>query len=170
MIGASALELPHGPVLPWQEPAKAARAFFHDPSGVGKGRSRSWGAMARIEPFMASPIPAYVGKVIRAPLDLIPTPTLLVPISGEDETILAQMTPKGRYNIKLAQKKGVEVGWSVDETALEDFYYLFELTFHRHDFAGEPSSFFQNMLQALKSDHGIRVYHARYRECFLLRR
>jgi lipid II:glycine glycyltransferase (peptidoglycan interpeptide bridge formation enzyme) len=167
MIGASALELPHGPVLPWQEPAKAAKAFSMILKELEKIAQEVGAPMARIEPFMRAPLPAYIGKVIRAPLDLIPTPTLLVPIGGEDETILAQMTSKGRYNIKLAQKKGVEVGWSVDETALDDFYYLFELTFHKHDFAGEPRSFFQNMLLALRPDHGIRIYQARYKGMLL---
>ena len=167
MIGASALELPHGPVLPWQEPAKADKAFSIILRELEKIAQGVGAPMARIEPFMMTPIPTYIGKIVRAPLDLIPTPTLLAPVGGEDETILAQMTPKGRYNIKLAQKKGVEVGWSVDETALDDFYYLFELTFRKHNFSGEPRSFFQNMLQALKPDHGIRIYHARYKGMLL---
>ena len=167
MIGASALELPHGPVLPWHEPAKAAQAFSTLFEELKKIAQEIGAPMARIEPFMMAPIPAFIGKVVRAPLDLIPTPTLLVPVSWDDEGILSQMTAKGRYNVNLAQKKGVEVGWSVDETALDDFYSLFELTFHRHDFAGESRSFFQNMLLALRSDHRIRIYTARYRGMLL---
>lgn len=167
MIGASPLELPHGPVLPWDEPIKAAQAFSVILEELKKIAMEVGAPMARIEPFMMAPMPAFFGKVIRAPLDLIPTPTLLVPVNWDDEGILSQMTAKGRYNIKLAQKKGVEVGWSVDETALDDFYYLFELTFQRHDFSGEPRSFFQNMLQALRSDHRIRIYMARYKGMLL---
>lgn len=167
MIGASALELPHGPVLPWQEPAKAARAFSLISRELERIAREVGAPMARIEPFMTGPLPEYIGKVVRAPLDLIPTPTLLVPVNGEDHEILGQMSSKGRYNIKLARKKGVEVSYSTDDEAVEDFYGLFELTFHRHDFSGEPRSFFQNMLRALRSDRRIRVYFARYKGMLL---
>ena len=167
MIGASALELPHGPVLPWQEPARAARAFSVIFRELEKIAQEIGAPMARIEPFMTEPLPAYLGKIIRSPLDLIPTPTLLVPVNGEDDEILGQMSSKGRYNIRLARKKGVEAYYSTGEEAVDDFYGLFELTFHRHDFSGETRSFFQNMLGALRSDHGIRVYFARYKGMLL---
>jgi lipid II:glycine glycyltransferase (peptidoglycan interpeptide bridge formation enzyme) len=162
-VGASALELPYGPVLPWSVPEKAGEAMSLLTAELKKISEAVGAPMARMEPFLKAPLPAYLGKLVRAPLDLIPTPTLIVPLRREDAEMLDMMTPKGRYNIRLALKKGVEVSFSTEDCAVDDFYYLFELTFSRHDFGGEARSFFQNMLRLLRSDQMIRIYFARYR-------
>ncbi|MBF0571175.1 MAG: peptidoglycan bridge formation glycyltransferase FemA/FemB family protein [Candidatus Omnitrophica bacterium] len=162
-VGASALEMPYGPVLPWGKAEVASQAMDLIYKELEKISAETGAPLARIEPFIEGVLPSFMGKVIRAPLDLIPTPTLIIPIDKEDNDILAQMTAKGRYNIKLAQKKSVEVYYAIDEDAIEDFYYLFELTYHRHNFAGEPRSYFESMLRALKNDNMIRVYFSRYK-------
>ena len=166
-LGASALELPHGPVLPWHDEKKSSAAMKMIRAELEKIAQDVQSPLARLEPFMTSPLPSYMGKTIRAPLDLIPTPTLLISLNHSDEKILAGMTAKGRYNVRLAQKKGVDVFCSPTEEAIHDFYRLFELTFTRHNFSGEPQTFFEKMRLALQSRNMIKIYFARYRGMLL---
>ncbi len=159
--GASLLEAPHGPVLPWEDEGKARRA-----ADLILGELRSFAEekrapLIRIEPLIRGRLPEWMGSPVRAPLDLMPTPTLIVDLSPDEDAILASMKPKGRYNVRLAHRKGVEVSWTDNPDAVEDFYLLFELTCRRHDFHGEPKSFFFNMLRTLRPM--ARLYFASYR-------
>jgi peptidoglycan pentaglycine glycine transferase (the first glycine) len=162
-LGSSALEMPYGPVLPWADTEIASEAMRLILKELEKVALNVGAPIARIEPFIQGSYPAWMSNVIRAPLDLVPTPTLIIPIDGDDNTILNQMTPKGRYNVRLSQKKGVDVSHVSGDEAIEDFYYLFELTSHRHNFTREPRIYFENMLQTLRNDGLIRIYFSRYK-------
>ncbi|MCC6643280.1 peptidoglycan bridge formation glycyltransferase FemA/FemB family protein [Candidatus Peregrinibacteria bacterium] len=87
-----------------------------------------------------------------------PENTLMIDLSGSENDILAQMKPKGRYNIKLAEKKGVEVK-SVDgesgeladlEAKVTEFYGLLSETTARDGFSGHGRDYYLNMLLVLK--------------------
>lgn len=160
-LGVSPLAMPHGPVLPWGDPAKAEACF-----GLLKGRlaalaGRTGSPVARFEPFICAK-PPFLGGALRAPLDLVPTPTLLVRLGGSDEDLLAAMTQKGRYNVRLAGRKGVEVVSASGNDLTGDFHELFELTCSRHSFNGEPLVFFTRLLEALGPAGMARVYLATY--------
>jgi peptidoglycan pentaglycine glycine transferase (the first glycine) len=60
-----------------------------------------------------------------------PPRTLLVDLRGDEEAILGRMKQKTRYNIKLAQKKGVIADLSND---LEIFHRLMQITGGRDQF------------------------------------
>jgi len=154
--------MPHGPVLAWQNEAQAKCAFDLIYDKLGKVAEQTHSPIIRIEPLL-SDIPAWMGSPVRAPLDLSPTPTLMIDIGKSEDELLAAMHPKGRYNIRLAIKKGVEIICRNDAQALDDFYFLFELTYRRHDFFGESKRFFENMDKYL----GSRIYFAYYQGMLL---
>ena len=166
-FGSSPLELPHGPVLPWKQSIQAFECMKLIKSELEKIAREVRAPMIRLEPMIVGDLPEYFGTLVRSPLDLVPTDTLVVPISGSDETILDSMKPKGRYNIRLALKKGVEVFSSEKEEDVDDFYTLFELTFNRHDFQGEPRSFFKNMIRHLGPLGMAKIYFSRYKGMIL---
>lgn len=159
-FGSSPLELPHGPVLPWSDESAARQAaeLLWTEFLVLADQTRA--PFLRMEPLIFGAIPHWMGPLVRAPLDLIPTPTLIMDLSRSEDALLESMKPKGRYNIRLALRKGVEVTWSNDMEALENFYLLFDLTCKRHGFAGEPKGFFSKMLRSLGSM--VRIYFASY--------
>jgi lipid II:glycine glycyltransferase (peptidoglycan interpeptide bridge formation enzyme) len=81
-------------------------------------------------------------------VDLVPAETLEVDL-GPEQDMLARMKPKGRYNARLALRRGVEVVSSVDPADVHLFYGVMEQTARYHDFLLEPKGFFINLAQAL---------------------
>jgi lipid II:glycine glycyltransferase (peptidoglycan interpeptide bridge formation enzyme) len=78
--------------------------------------------------------PALEKPFKRAAADVQPPDTVLVDLSRPTETILGEMKPKWRYNIRLAEKKGVTVR-RADEAELPVFYTLFRETAKRDGIA-----------------------------------
>jgi len=69
----------------------------------------------------------------RAPESIQPQSTLAVDIKGDMESILNQMKPKTRYNIRLAERRGVVVREGGEED-LAAFYELLRATGRRDRF------------------------------------
>ncbi|HEY9907827.1 MAG TPA: peptidoglycan bridge formation glycyltransferase FemA/FemB family protein, partial [Thermosynechococcaceae cyanobacterium] len=106
------------------------------------------GAIAlRIEPLYSEK-PAFLKDFVRAPIDVLPSETLLINLRPETE-MLAAMKPKGRYNLRLSQRHGVTTQFTTDSQALPTFYDLFWETVKRQQFFGEPYGFFINLCQTL---------------------
>lgn len=63
--------------------------------------------------------------------DILPTNTIVVDLHPDEERILEHMKPKTRYNIKLAQRKGVEVR-TVGMEGVDTWYKLYCETAHRN--------------------------------------
>lgn len=84
-----------------------------------------------------------------------PESTLIIDLKPSEAEILKQMKPKGRYNIKVAQKHGVSIRKSTPETIEKDteiFYKLFTQTTTRDRFSGHPLSYYKNMVKTLGPD------------------
>ena len=73
----------------------------------------------------------YPSSFILSKQNIQPPRTIIVDIRGSEEDILARMKQKCRYNIRLAEKKGVTVG-SWDN--LDSFYKMIQITGGRDDF------------------------------------
>jgi peptidoglycan pentaglycine glycine transferase (the first glycine) len=69
-----------------------------------------------------------------------PSRTILVDLSGSEEDLLARMKQKTRYNIRLAQKKDVQVRQASD---VDSFYQLMEVTGQRDEFGVHSRDYFQ---------------------------
>lgn len=105
-----------------------------------------------------------------------PEHTLIVDLTPEPERILAQMKPKGRYNIKVAQKHGVKIRISQHSSSTKDaappiqdiknFYDLLCQTTARDSFSGHPVKYYQEMLEifAKKASPSAKLYLAEYQD------
>ena len=69
----------------------------------------------------------------KASTDMTVASSLVVDIAGSEDDILGRMKPKTRYNIGLAQRKGVTVHMA-DSDSLADFYGLYVQTAKRNGF------------------------------------
>jgi lipid II:glycine glycyltransferase (peptidoglycan interpeptide bridge formation enzyme) len=92
---------------------------------------------------------------IPSPQTVQPQRTLVVDIRGDEEGLLARMNPKTRYNIRLAERRGVTVRPSDDVAA---FHELLKRTSARDEFPVHTPDYY---LRA------YRAFHPR-QECELL--
>lgn len=148
--GASALVIQHA--LPfklnWLEVPRGP--LFDSPDAleeiVGKIRE-----LARMEKSVfvrfSSYDPHFKTKGLRpASADHQPEASLVLDLSLSEEKLLEQMKPKGRYNIRVAEKHGVMVESSSDVDA---FYGILKKTTNRDGFAAHPKKYYQAMLNSL---------------------
>jgi len=88
-------------------------------------------------------------------------------LNADEADILAQMKQKGRYNIKLAEKKGVLIR-EADPKAkafnkdIDDFYQLLRQTTERDAFSGHDKEYYHNMVNTLGASGKAKLYLAEY--------
>jgi lipid II:glycine glycyltransferase (peptidoglycan interpeptide bridge formation enzyme) len=80
----------------------------------------------------------------RAAADVQPPDTVLVDLSASEESILAAMKSKWRYNIRLAERKGVVVE-EAGVDAVPVFYKLYLATSHRDKIALHPEEYYKRL-------------------------
>jgi hypothetical protein len=76
--------------------------------------------------------------------------TFYLDLTKSEEQLLADMHPKARYNIKLAQRHGVVVEEDNSDAAFERYWTLMEETTHRQGFYAHDKTYHENMWKMLK--------------------
>lgn len=90
-------------------------------------------------------------------IDIQPKKTAILDLSKNEEELLAAMHQKTRYNIRLAQKKGVVIEQAGKEK-FEEFWRLMEETRERDEFKLHGKEYYRQML----SLDFIKLYFAKY--------
>lgn len=91
-----------------------------------------------------------------------PRDTQILDISNIENEILANMHSKTRYNIRLAERKGVSIKISNNnQKDMDDFYKLVEETSARERIIPHGKKHYQNILNVLGSDMA-RLFFAKY--------
>lgn len=82
--------------------------------------------------------------------------TLLLDLRPSEEEILSQMKEKGRYNVRLAIKRGVTVRKSDgNEADVKTFFDLLSETLDRDGFSGNPLPYYEELVRTLtRTDRG----------------
>ncbi len=125
--------VPKGPVVDWNTPDQA-RAVLTMAREFGK---KAHAALLKIEPELPdSPeVSARMASYgfIRSAQRVQPLSTIHIDLAADEETILSRMKPKWRYNIRLAERKGVSVreGTAADLSAIQK---LMDITGERDGF------------------------------------
>jgi peptidoglycan pentaglycine glycine transferase (the first glycine) len=103
-------------------------------------------------------------NVVKAPHDMQPKEIYVIDISKSEEELLAIMKSKTRYNIKLAEKKGVTIINAEEEknnNYLDEFLRLTGIMAKRNGIVAHPESYYRKMLEIIPSDI-LKLYIARY--------
>jgi peptidoglycan pentaglycine glycine transferase (the first glycine) len=159
-LGFSILYVPKGPVGDWQRP----EVFRCLQSALDRLAREVRALYLRLEPDAAE------GELT---LDLLtfgfqpappvqPRRTILVSLEGEEEALLQRMHPKTRYNIRLAERKGVTVREAGPED-LPRFYELLRRTAERDRFAIHTFAYYRAAYERFVP-HLARLWLAYYEE------
>lgn len=93
-------------------------------------------------------------SVRKAPLDAQPKEILMLNLDKSEEEILAAMKPKTRYNIRLAQKKGVEVRPLKNKEEEEQFLAVLAATASRKNISFHKKEYYQKFIEFFSEEKG----------------
>lgn len=157
-MGKSWLWAPRGPVFKAGLSAEDAQEAWKLLQDACKNWARLKGdVFLRVEPGVLSEDFNLGGKPSRK--EYCPSSTLILDLTLSEKELLEQMTQKGRYNIKVAEKAGVRVrrGTSQDLTA---FYAVLNETSGRDGFSVHDLSFYEDFMRILGDS--ARLYVAEH--------
>lgn len=160
-LGQSFAYIPHGPELDVPE-AEQAQMLAELGRALKPQLPRScmfirfdppwFHAEEQALPDNCSPVtrPAYGTPLVKS-TDVQPPDTVLVDLRPDDDAILGAMKSKWRYNIRLAEKKGVRVA-EEGRSALGLFYELYETTSKRDGIALHARSYYEKLFERANPD------------------
>jgi len=102
------------------------------------------------------PIPAGYKP---SPHSIQPPRTIMISLEESEEEILARMKSKTRYNIRLAEKKGIKIH-QVDDIA--QFYGLLENTSGRAAFGIHTKAYYRRAFELFKANGECQLFLAEY--------
>ncbi len=115
---------------------------------------------------MLSLIQKVCKKIVKAPHDMQPRQNLIMNIARTEEELLQAMKSKTRYNIRLAQKKGVEVVISKEKKYIDAFYKLVKQTAARKHVSFHEKLHYEKIIAILPNE-SIQLYIAQYQDKIL---
>lgn len=104
-------------------------------------------------------------RITKSPKRFTPEHTLILDLTKSEGEILAQMKPKGRYNIQVAKRHGVRVQMfpnflSVPAGDFSAFYEILRGTSERDAFGIHPKFFYEKLLEIFGAHHSAALFLA----------
>lgn len=109
----------------------------------------------RCEPVREEDLSEQKSILLRRVKDVEPAHTLLLDLRMEQHVLFDRLKQKTRYNIRLAEKKGVRVQWHTAENTSEwnalvsRWWELLQETNERHGIRSHARSYYEHMVRVL---------------------
>ncbi|HEX6121563.1 MAG TPA: peptidoglycan bridge formation glycyltransferase FemA/FemB family protein, partial [Ktedonobacterales bacterium] len=137
VMGVSSLYAPRGP---WWHDEAALAALIR-----ALRRTLAWRApFLRVDPLIADAKPLTQLGFRPAPRQIQPKASIVVDLTRAEEDLMAGFDRQVRYNIRLAERKGVTVTRGGAES-VEAFWNLLNVTATRKGFAERNLSYFKDL-------------------------
>lgn len=98
-------------------------------------------------------------RMTKAPHDMQPREILKIPLAPTEDKLLAGMKSKTRYNIRVAEKRGVKVIASTEKRYVDAFIRLVSGTADRKGITPHPRAYYEKMCDTLLGGYG-KIYAA----------
>lgn len=157
-LGYSWLYVPHGPVfadgLSKEDQAHVWGLLQEKFESLAK---ETGAFFIRIDPFLPAEAlaKAEMGSIKipdawrKSSREVQPKDTLILDLNQSVETLQASFHPKTRYNIKVAQKKGVTISYSTNPDDVEKFLNISREVSVRTGFSYHPDDYYRVMIDVL---------------------
>ena len=167
LLGKTLLYSPRGPVCDLHNREVLADLL----EGVKLVAKKHNGYLYKMDPYVLTQDEEFIGMARGLGFSFTPDMAdfttfqtrnnYMLDIEGKTpEEIMAGFHSKWRYNIRLAQRKGVTCGY-FDESHVDEFYELMKVTGDRDGFIIRPKEYFVRMLRELGPQH-CRLYLCHY--------
>jgi len=154
---------PRGPVFDSKNTDAVEKLIQQTTTTLKNTKALFW----RLDPYTELPNTNGI-RMIPATQDYQPTNTLELDLTKSDGNLLAEMKRKGRYNIRLTEKKGVtfrsitgkefqKLTQSKQTKLIDQFWDLNTQTTGRDGFKGHEKSYYHNFLTHL-SDYAVLFF------------
>lgn len=88
--------------------------------------------------------------------------TFMLDLTTDEERLLANLKSKTRYNVNLAQKRGVEIKENTSKDGIETYVKILEETTVRQEFFAHTPEYFRRMWDTLGDTGIMRIFEAHY--------
>jgi len=151
------LYCPRGPVIDKlkmrNEKLKIADSLFFE---IKKIAEKEKSLFLKIEPAEVE-YQDYQKGFVKSDSEIQPKNTLMLDLEKPEEKLLSEMKQKTRYNIRLAEKRGVKVRVSPDlQNDFTKFWSLVEETSKRNKISSHSKQYYFKMLESLKENSDAR--------------
>ena len=148
--------VPRGPILDWNDQA-ASRALVEKLKAEAK---RQRAILIKIDPAVPAATPGIQDTLrnlgFRPSPDAVgsfggtqPRFVMKLDISAPLDKVMAQFHQKWRYNIRLAERKGIVVKTECTRDDVKVFHELYRVTAERDGFTGRPLNYFYKLWDVL---------------------
>jgi len=151
-LGKNYLYCPRGPIGDFAPMGK----FLTEVEKIAK---KEKSIFFKIEPASAL---ARDGRFIESPKQIQPQKTIILDLAKTEQELLEAMRPKARYNIGLAEKKGIKT--EKDNQAIEEFLELLEKTGQRDKFCLHPKEYYRKIMEVLGKEGMAELFVAKYQD------
>jgi lipid II:glycine glycyltransferase (peptidoglycan interpeptide bridge formation enzyme) len=154
--------VPLGPVLGHDDPG-LRRLLLHGIQSVARTHHVQF-LVVQPPAGQEAVVTGLLAHGFRRALDLVrphPKATLLVDLSPDEDALLAAMRSRTRYNIRLAQRRGVRVRCGGEEH-LDSFYRLLTLTGERQRFPVPSERYFRDLLRIMAPPGHAQIFVAEH--------
>lgn len=154
--------IPEGPALP-VDPEDGEQVYQYIMAYIDKSRQNDPNIVSHlcIEPRWEQ-LPVYITGFQNAKSRMEPRNTLCIDLTTTESDILAQMKPKGRYNVSLAKRHGVTVVEDTSPKGIKDFLRLYNDTVTRQNMRGKRQTYFHTLIPILKELETGSIFFAEY--------
>jgi peptidoglycan pentaglycine glycine transferase (the first glycine) len=145
---ASIAYVPKGPVLDWADAALAAQVLER----IQQEARRRRAIFVKIDPDVQAD--GSTGQAVRSMLEqrgwqfsneqIQYRNTMVTDLTPDEETLLARMKPKCRYNIRLSERRGVGVRYGTPAD-LKVFFMMYVETGERDGFLVRPFPYYESI-------------------------
>ncbi|OIP97292.1 hypothetical protein AUK40_03545 [Candidatus Wirthbacteria bacterium CG2_30_54_11] len=162
LLGGSTASLARGPVMAGTTP-KLMLYFVEHLSQICHA---SLTTDLIVEPLLPDvPVAAWAQLGFRPTSPVQPGHTTQIDLNASD--LMATFKPKTRYNIRLAEKKEVQISASTEKKGLEELYRLLMVTAGRQGVSFYPLDYYQTLFDTFSPTGDIVIMTARHEDDIL---
>jgi lipid II:glycine glycyltransferase (peptidoglycan interpeptide bridge formation enzyme) len=140
--------IPRGPVL--GDNKKKNQEMLKEIKNKARQERVGW---IRFEPQKKEDLKLINQKLIKSKKNHQPAETLILDLNKSEKDLLVQMKQKTRYNIRLAEKKGVKIEISKDKQNLDVFWNLVQETAERDGVVFHSRDYYEKMIEAIPGEN-----------------